>query len=45
MGDMAKTLPPGDPLTAFKAEIRGMVEGITAKTLKQGKAELLARLT
>ncbi len=46
MGDV-KALPApasADPLATFKAELRGIVETITAKTWKEAKAALLARL-
>ncbi len=43
MGDTApKALPAGDPLAAFKAQVRALADKWTSKTADQIKVELLA---
>ena len=43
MGDAsATTLPPADPLTALKGDIRALAEKLTTRTVKQIRGELLA---
>lgn len=41
-GDIIKALPPADPLTIFKAKIKELVSGMTAKTWKKTQADILA---
>ena len=40
-----KALPPADPLAAFKAELRDIVEKLNGKTWRATKAALFERLT
>jgi integrase len=42
MGDEPKALPPAEPATEIRARVKAIAEGMTAKTWKAARAELLA---